>query len=117
MALNRLCQRILVATLSIACLLIIALALATRLFSKSLMLLMDRINFIPKESSIFSFSPYKINQGSSSYWLYGEDGENYYYFTYEPAAPYKHISKANNCPSFDQRDISTWCSATNGAAK
>ncbi|MCO1768413.1 hypothetical protein FA471_14770, partial [Pseudomonas aeruginosa] len=60
--------------------LIAGLAVMTNFFSNALMLMMDRVNFIPEESSIFSFSPYEINQGSSSYWIYGEYGGNYYYF-------------------------------------
>ena len=55
----------------------------TNIFSNSLMLLMDGVNFIPAESSILAFEPYEINQGSSSYWIYGQDGENYYYFSYD----------------------------------
>ncbi len=82
--------------------------------SNSLMLMMDRVNFIPKQSSIFSFEPYEINQGSSSYWIYGEDGENYYYFSYEPASPYMFIAKNNSCQGFDRKDFKTWCSAQNG---
>ncbi|MBX8536469.1 hypothetical protein K5D33_17370 [Pseudomonas cichorii] len=83
-------------------------------FSNSLMLMMDRVNFIPEQSSIFSFEPYEINQGSSSYWIYGEDGENYYYFSYEPASPYMFIAKNNSCQGFDRKDFKTWCSAQNG---
>ncbi|SQC53089.1 Uncharacterised protein [Pseudomonas aeruginosa] len=83
----------------------------TNFFSNALMLMMDRVNFIPEESSIFSFSPYEINQGSSSYWIYGEDGGNYYYFSHELVASYLFISKSNNCPTFDRLDFKTWCSA------
>ena len=94
--------------------LLIAMATATNFFSNSLMLVMERINFIPDQSSIFSFEPYEINQGSSSYWIYGEDGENYYYFSYEPASPYIFIAKNNSCKRFDPKDFKTWCSAEKG---
>lgn len=81
------------------------------------MMLMDRDNFIPAESSIFSFDAYEINQGSSNYWIYGEDSNNYYYFAYEESAPYLYISKTNSCTGFDRRDFATWCSAKKGGEK
>ena len=96
-------------------LLLIGISVATHFFSNSLMLVMERVNFIPEQSSIFSFEPYEINQGSSSYWIYGEDGENYYYFSYEPALPYIFIAKNNSCKGFDSKDFKTWCSAKKGA--
>lgn len=91
--------------------------LLTNIFSNSLMLLMDRVNFIPAESSILAFEPYEINQGSSSYWIYGQDGENYYYFSYDAAVPYIFISKANACQGFDRLNFKTWCSAKQGAKR
>jgi len=33
---------------------------------------------IPKESSIFTFEPTKMNEGSGGWWIYGEDNLNYY---------------------------------------
>lgn len=89
----------------------------TNIFSNSLMLLMDGVNFIPAESSILAFEPYEINQGSSSYWIYGQDGENYYHFSYDAAAPYIFISKANVCHGFDRLNFKTWCSAKQGTKK
>jgi hypothetical protein len=89
----------------------------TNIFSNSLMLLMDSVNFIPAESSILTFEPYEINQGSSSYWIYGKDGENYYYFSYDAVAPYLFISKTNVCQGFDPSNFNTWCSAKQGAKK
>ncbi|UVM53366.1 hypothetical protein LOY38_28915 [Pseudomonas sp. B21-015] len=82
---------------------------ATPVISNALMLLMDRANFIPAESSIRVFEPYEINQGSSSYWLYGEDRVNYYYFAYTPENAYRVIAKSNQCAGFDKRDVRTWC--------
>ena len=90
--------------------LLLALAFfATPVFSNAMMLLMDRSNFIPEESSIWVFEPYEINQGSSSYWLYGEDRVNYYYFAYSPENAYRLIAKNNQCAGFDKRDVRTWC--------
>ncbi|RON55465.1 hypothetical protein BK667_09685 [Pseudomonas frederiksbergensis] len=89
----------------------------TTFFSNVMMLAMDRVNFIPAESSIFSFEPYEINQGSTSYWVYGQDPENYYYFSYESASPYIFISKVNGCQDFDRLNFKTWCSAKRGGEK
>ncbi len=102
---NEICRRKII-KLGIA-ILAVALVSLISVFSNALMMLMDRINFISSESSIFSFEPYEINEGSSNYWIYGEDGENYYYFSYEPAAPYVFIPKSNTCPSFDRLDHAT----------
>ncbi|MFW9079823.1 hypothetical protein ACOI9X_11150 [Pseudomonas sp. P2757] len=90
-------------------LLLAGVVLATPVFSNALMLLMDRTNFIPTESSVWVFEPYEINQGSSSYWLYGEDRVNYYHFAYTPENAYRVIGKNNQCVGFDKRDVRTWC--------
>lgn len=95
----------------------VGLAMATNLFSNVLMLAMDRVNFIPAESSLLSFEPYEINQGSSSYWIYGQDRDNYYYFSYEASAPYIFISSSNNCQAFNRLDFTTWCTAKRGGDK
>ncbi|WP_415772305.1 hypothetical protein [Pseudomonas sp. LB3P38] len=100
-----------------ACVLVLGIVMWTNFFSNALMLAMDRVNFIPAESSIFSFEPYEINQGSSSYWIYGQDRENYYYFSYEATAPYIYIPRANACQGFDQRNFKTWCTAKPGGEK
>lgn len=86
----------------------------TNIFSNAFMLLTERVNNIPDESNIFAFSPYEINQGSSSYWLYGEDSKNYYYFSYSSTEKYWLVSKEINCPGFNKHDFSTWCSAQKG---
>lgn len=78
------------------------------------MLLTDRHNFIPAESSIFFFDPYIIDEGSGGYWHYGKDRRYYYHFTYEPAAPYLYIPIDNKCPYFDRENFRTWCSAQAG---
>lgn len=81
----------------------------TPVLSNSLLLMMDRHNFIPAESSIWTFDPTLINQGSSSYWLYGEDRQFYFYFSYAEDQPYRLIAKNNPCPGFDRHDVGTWC--------
>ncbi|ROL82306.1 hypothetical protein BLX41_02785 [Pseudomonas protegens] len=81
----------------------------TPVLSNSLLLLKDRANFIPAESSIWTFEPTLINQGSSSYWLYGEDWHYYFYFSYAEDQPYRLIAKNNPCPGFDRHDVGTWC--------
>ncbi|WP_243381705.1 hypothetical protein [Stenotrophomonas lactitubi] len=91
-----------------------AICLATPLASNATMLLMDRSNFIPAQSSIFSFEPYVINNGSSNYWLYGQDRTYYYHFTYQADAPYLYIPRKNTCAGFDRADVRTWCSASRG---
>ncbi|MGF6420326.1 hypothetical protein ABH900_003845 [Stenotrophomonas sp. AN71] len=103
-------------TASITTLIVAALvvALATPLASNALLLLMERSNFIPAESSILTFEPYSINHGSSNYWLYGKDRTYYYHFTYEDDVPYVYIPQDNRCPGFDQQDARTWCSALPG---
>lgn len=91
-----------------------AICLATPLASNATMLLMDRSNFIPAQSSIFFFEPSVINDGSSNYWLYGQDRTYYYHFTYQADAPYLYIPRNNTCVDFDRTDVRTWCSASRG---
>jgi hypothetical protein len=86
----------------------------TNLFSNAFMLLTDRSNFIPTESSILHFDPYSINQGSGNYWLYGKDKTFYYHFLYDTETPYLFISTSNSCPDFDKNNFKTWCSAQKG---
>lgn len=79
-----------------------------------MMLLFDQDNFIPEQSSIFTFDPYLINAGSSNYWLYGKDRRYYYHFTYQPQSPYRYIAVDNTCPGFDRNAVETWCEAQQG---
>lgn len=95
--------------------LLVALMAWTPLFSNLMMLAMDRENFIPAESSVFSFEPVEVNQGSSNTWIYGQDRQHYFHFSYEPAVPYLFILKSNTCPGFDRLNVKTWCSAKPGA--
>ncbi len=96
---------------------VIVLVLTTPLVSNALLLLMERSNFIPAESSILTFEPYAINDGSSNYWLYGKDRTYYYHFTYEDDVPYVYIPQDNRCPGFDRQNARTWCSALPGKAR
>ncbi|MEG0184599.1 MAG: hypothetical protein RR704_14220 [Stenotrophomonas sp.] len=95
----------------------LAIGLATPLVSNLAMLLMDRSNFIPEQSSIFLFEPYVINDGSSNYWLYGMDRTYYYHFTYQAEVPYLYIARKNTCPGFDRTDVRTWCSVRRGTRR
>lgn len=97
--------------LSLVTFIVLSVLLFSKAFSNSLMLLMDRINFLPTETSIFTFTPYIINEGSSAYWIYGEDGNNYYHFTYEAGREYLLMSKDQFCPGFKEEDVMTWCDA------
>ncbi|SFD99692.1 hypothetical protein SAMN05216577_15314 [Pseudomonas citronellolis] len=90
---------------------LLSILLFTRLASNALMLLMDRTNFIPAQASILTLSPYVISEGSGAYWLYAEDRNNYYHFTYEPGREYLVMSKNQSCPSFKKDDFRTWCQA------
>ncbi|MGS7836503.1 hypothetical protein ACVMVB_02950 [Stenotrophomonas maltophilia] len=107
-------HRLLIGSITTATVGVIVLVLTTPLVSNALQLRMERSNFIPGESSIFTFEPYAINQGSSNYWLYGKDRSYYYHFTYEDDVPYVYIPQDNRCPGFDRQDAGTWCSALPG---
>jgi hypothetical protein len=66
---------------------------------------------IPARSSIFTFQAMVMNDGSGDWWLYGEDGRNFYRYTGESPYPYVTYSKtrAGSCPGFDPHDGKTWC--------
>jgi len=80
--------------------------LCTELLSNTARLIGSRGYFVPKESSVFTFSVNFENVGNGEYWLYGED-QNYYY--YSGVAPYVKIKKYNNCVNFNEVDYRTWC--------
>lgn len=75
-------------------------------------LLTEPAYVIPSESSLFTFKVTTMNPGSGDWWVYGEDGKNYYYFTGNDNSPYILISKkkSNTCEGFDANDYKTWCS-------
>ena len=86
----------------------------THVVSNAWMMLTDRSNVIPAESSILSFEPYVINPGSSNYWLYGKDRTNYYHFVHTEQALYVYLPIKNSCPRFDRENIRTWCNVRIG---
>lgn len=87
-------------------LIIIYVLFWTELVQNSASLMASRGYFIPKESSIFTFSVTLENIGNGEYWMYGEDKKYYYY---SGISPYVFITKENNCPDFDKLDYRTWC--------
>lgn len=89
-------------------------SVATHAASNMMMLLCDQDNFIPEQSSIFTFDPYLINAGSSNYWLYGKDRRYYYHFTYTDDAPYLFVPIHNTCRAFKADDVGTWCNVSKG---
>ncbi|KAA9003567.1 hypothetical protein FJU31_04245 [Stenotrophomonas cyclobalanopsidis] len=95
----------------------LAVCLSTQRVSNAMMLLMDRSNFIPEQSSIFFFEPYVISDGSSNDWLYGKDLTYYYHFTYQADAPYLYTVQKNACRNFDRADIRTRCNVGRGAPR
>ncbi len=80
--------------------------LFTEFASNIASLIASRGYFIPKESSVFTFSVTLENTGNGEYWIYGED-EKYYY--YSGILPYVFIDKKNKCPHFNKIDYRTWC--------
>jgi hypothetical protein len=75
------------------------------------LLLTGRGYVIPSESSIFAFEATVMNDGSGEWWLYGEDGRNYYAYLGAPESPYVTYAKvrAISCQGFDPHEIATWC--------
>ncbi|MCC9071574.1 hypothetical protein LNQ49_08280 [Flavobacterium sp. F-65] len=89
----------------------IAALLFTPIFGNLYSLLIEKEYFIPKQSSIFTFSETVHNDGSSDVWRYGKDFNNYYYNLSNENNDVLVLPKSNidNCPEFDPEDISTWC--------
>ena len=76
----------------------------------TLSLLLDPVNYIPKDSNIFTFNATVIADGNGDYWEYGEDLTYYYYYDlYEKSPTYYMISKDNNCTNFNPKNFETWC--------
>jgi len=75
------------------------------------LLITEPTNVIPRESSVWRFTPTVMNTGSGDWWIYGKDAENYYYFTGFDDQPYIAISKidATGCAGFNSEDFRTWC--------
>jgi hypothetical protein len=73
-------------------------------------LINDDSYMIPEESSLYSFEPTQLKDKTESRWIYGKDGERFYYRK-DTDVHYYIISKAaaDSCRNFNQFDISTWC--------
>lgn len=69
--------------------------------------------FIPEGSSIFTFQPTVLNDGSGEWWLYGEDAEYFYALDPKDGMQALSIKKADSvrCPLFDEQKFETWCDA------
>ena len=89
----------------------VLVALGTNVVSNMWLLMTEPSNVIPRESSVWTFTPTVMNSGSGDWWIYGEDDENYYYFTGSDDHPYIAASKvdARGCAGFDSADVQTWC--------
>ena len=86
--------------------------LFTNFFGNVFLLIIDKKNFIPKQSSILFFEMTELSSGSSEEWVYGEDRSNYYYNPWTKnkedviAFPKEDVEK---CPSFNKKNFHTWC--------
>ena len=85
---------------------LLALVLLTNVFGNLYGLLAEKDWFIPEGSSVFEFKATVMGKKTDGGWIYGEDGEKYYY---AGVTPYVLIPKSNNCSEFDPRDYRTWC--------
>lgn len=83
----------------------------TPVFGNLYSLLIEREYFIPKQSSIFTFSETVRNDGSSDAWRYGKDFANYYYNLSNTNNDVLVFPKSNvdNCPEFNPENANTWC--------
>lgn len=88
---------------------VLGVTINTRVFLNSWSLLNDPANYIPSNSSIFTFEPTKIDSGSGGYWRYGEDYKNYYYFSVDEKKTYFYTPKDMDCLGFDKFNYLTWC--------
>lgn len=69
-------------------------------------LFFDPEYFIPEGSTVFTFRPTVMNDGSGDWWIYGEDNRYYYYFEDD-----LKLSKqaAEACQGFLKDSVATWC--------
>lgn len=90
---------------------VVALGLFSTFFGNTWLLLTGNGYEIPAESSIFTFDATVMNSGSGDWWLYGEDGKNYYQYTGQGSVRYIAYPKvrAINCRGFDPHNSATWC--------
>jgi len=94
---------------SILLLALLVIVINTRVVNNLWMILTDASNYIPDHSNIFSFQPTQIDGGSGGYWRYGEDKNNYYYFSVKEENVYIYAPKAQNCKALNQFNYVTWC--------
>ncbi|MCZ8216331.1 MAG: hypothetical protein O9262_08845 [Cyclobacteriaceae bacterium] len=92
-------------------LLIVILSSLTNVFSNVWHVMTAQGFIIPKESSVFSFTVTKVNEGSGEWWLYAED--EYYYYTMEQtgtSSSYLKIAKetTEQLEHFDKHNYKTW---------
>lgn len=66
--------------------------------------------YLPAESTVFTFTETRANEGSGEWWIAGEDGRNFYAQASSESG-YLVISReaAAACAGFDRFDTSTWC--------
>lgn len=93
----------------IAMMVVISIIINTRLVVNLWTLLTDSSNYIPDHSSLFSFKPTKVDEGSGGYWRYGEDYHSYYYFLEKDKDIYIYSSKDKACKNIDKLNHLTWC--------
>ena len=95
-------------------LLIIIIVIIAVMFLKDMLINVWYLNteksyFIPKESSVLTFKPTQMNDGSGDWWLYGEDRKNYYALNIENANPqYFKLEKGSETKNFDKFNYHTW---------
>ena len=92
------------------------LLVGTPLLLNTWMLLIGNGYEIPRESSMLTFHPTEMNQGSGDWWIYGEDFRNYYYMRDEGEDSYVVFpkEKAKHCAGFEPLQRGTWCLQSQG---
>ncbi len=93
---------------------IIVIFIIVVMFLKNMLINIWHLNteksyFIPKESSLLTFKPTRMNDGSGDWWLYGEDKTNYYALNIENKNPqYFKLEKGNETKNFEKFNYHTW---------
>jgi len=88
---------------------IIVVIYSENMLSNVWFLITEKSFFIPKESSLFTFEPTQMNDGSGDWWLYGKDRNNYYALNIENKNPlYFKLEKGNETKNFDKLNYQTW---------
>jgi hypothetical protein len=87
---------------------VLVLTLLATPIDNGLHLLMDRGYFIPDRSSIFSFEPVRMNEGSGEWWLVGADRGSYYAMISEPDYALISRNDAASCAGFVLERPITW---------